>query len=323
MSSFHSIVFALRPKNQKTKSTTYWVAVVKPVDHPENFVYREEDFLWIKCHGSISVKTIYEQYTAKHPEDGQIKLKLGSKVPSDPTPMRDLDEFKDRLIVFEPFKNSDPSAQAPAERVPLQPIQHQATVKADPHELSSKIPACIPKYQVPNPATQDENIRPAVGHVATSPVGSHQPLPAVVAPLHPYQPTSYQPGGYQPALMKQETSHAQPPAPSSTAAHPAPKIPVAHTDSDPAAAATSPWLAPPNSSQYVVSTTPDWAIPQGFEVFADRHQEKYASRDASLDAGKLHPENLIVGLYSDTYSTNQKLSLPGMAPINSNAATNL
>lgn len=108
MSSFHDFVFSLRPKNQKTKSTTYWVAVLKPtttitaVDE-----CRESDFLWIKCHGNISVKTIHEQYTAKHPEEGEIKLKLGSKVPSDTTLMRDLDEFNDRLIAFEPIKGSD------------------------------------------------------------------------------------------------------------------------------------------------------------------------------------------------------------------------
>lgn len=286
MSSFHSIVFALRPKNQKVKSTTYWVAIVKPLVQPANFVYREEDFLWIKCHGSISVKTIYEQYTAKNPEDEDIKLKLGSKVPSHTTAIRDLDEFKDRLIVFEPFKDSSPSAQASAERVPLQPIQHQVTVKADPYEPSSRVPACIPKYQLPNSAPQDENIRPAIRHVVTPPIGSHQPLPP------------HQPGGYQPALYKTpylEPSHAVPPAPHSTAAPLAPGIPAANVKSESAAADTSPCVAPSNYSQFDVSATPDWAISQGFEEFADRHQEKYTLRNASLDAGKLHSRNFYQG----------------------------
>ena len=184
--SFHDTVLSLRPKNQKTKSTTYWVAVLKSVVLTAVNDYQEEDFLWIKCHGSISVKTIYEQYTAKHPEEGEIKLKLGSKVPSDTTPMRDLDEFNDRLIVFEPFRGSDPPVRASVERVPLQPIKHQATVKPDPDELSSKIPPTIPKHQIPTPASQDENIRPA--HIS-----SRRSLPAVVAQSHPYsQPRTKQ-----------------------------------------------------------------------------------------------------------------------------------
>ena len=195
-------MFALRPKYQKTKSTTYWVAVLKSIAQPATSVYGEEDFLWIKCHGSISVKTIYEQYTAKHPEVGDVKLKLGSKFPSETTPIRDLDEFNDRLVVFEPLKDSDQSARASVERVPLQPIQHQVTVKPDSEELSSKIPANIPKYQGLNPAPQDENIKPAVGHVAAPPISPHRPLPAVVAQLPPYNPTPHQPGGYQPPLCK-------------------------------------------------------------------------------------------------------------------------
>ena len=284
MSSFHDIVFALRPKNQKTKSTTYWVAILKSVVQPASSVYREEDFLWIKCHGSISVKTIYEQYITKHPEDGDIKLKLGIKVPSGTTPIRDLDEFNDRLIVFEAFKDSDPSARASVERLPLQQIQHQVTVKPDPVELGSRIPASIPKYQVSNPALQDENIRPAFGNDATPPIGSHRPLPASPAQSHPCQP-----GEYQPALHKTqylEPSHALTPEPRSSAGHLAPNIPVDPADSLPAAADASPRVAPPNSSQYVVAATPEWAIPQGFEVFVDKHQEKYRLRDASLNAGK-------------------------------------
>lgn len=287
MSSFHDIVFALRPKNQKTKSTTYWVAILKSVVQPANSVYREEDFLWIKCHGSISVKTIYEQYIAKHPENGDIKLKLGIKVPSGTTLMRDLDEFNDRLIVFETFKDSDPSAQVSVERLPLQPIQHQATAKPDPAELGSRIPASIPKYQVPNPALQDENIRPVCGHDAPPPIGSHRPLPAAPAQSHPYQSGEYQPALYKTPYL--EPSHALTPEPRSSAAHLPPKTAVAPADSLPAAADASPRVAPPNSSQYVVAATPEWAIPQGFEVFADKHQEKYRLRDASLDAGKSPP----------------------------------
>ena len=311
MSPSHAIVFALRPKNQKTKSTTCWVAVLKSIVQPATSVYGEEAFLWIKCHGSISVKTIYEQHTAKHPEVGGVKLKLGSKFPSETTPIRDLDEFNDRLVVFEPLKDSDQSARASVERVPLQPIQHQVTVKPDSEELSSRIPASIPKYQVPNPAPQDENIKPAVGHVAAPPVGSHRPLPTVVAQSRTYHPAPHQPGGYQPPLCKTpylEPSHPPPPAPCSTAAHPA---------------AASPWMAAPDSSQYVASATLEWAISQGFNIFANRHQEKYRLRDGSLDAGKLRPGKFTIGLYSNTRSTNQKLPLPGMAPLNSGAATNL
>lgn len=286
MSSFHDTVFSLRPKNQKTKSTTYWVAVLKSVVLTAVNDYQEEDFLWIKCHGSISVKTIYEQYTAKHPEEGEIKLKLGSKVPSDTTPMKDLDEFNDRLIVFEPFRGSDPPVRASVERVPLQPIKHQVTVKPDPDELSSKIPPTIPKHQIPTPASQDENIRPA--HIS-----SHRSLPAVVAQSHPYQSTPYKTEYSKP-------SYALPPTPCSTAAHLAPTTPVAPIDSIPAAADASSSVAPPNSSQHVTSATPEWAIPQGFEVFADKNQVKYRLRDPSLDASKLRLANSIKGLCSNT-----------------------
>lgn len=287
MSSFHDIVFALRPKNQKTKSTTYWVAILKSVVQPESSVYREEDFLWIKCHGSISIKTIYEQYITKHPEDGDIKLKLGIKLPSGTTSIRDLDEFNDRLIVLEAFKDSDPSARASVERLPLQQIQHQVTVKPNPVELGSRISASIPKYQVSNPALQDENIRPSVRNDATSSIGSHWPSAASPAQSHPYQP-----GENQPALNEipyLEPSHALTPEPRSSTAYMAPDIPVDPTDSLPAAADVSPTVALPNSSQYVVAATPEWAIPQGFEIFVDKHQEKYRLRDPSLNAGKSLP----------------------------------
>lgn len=276
MTSFHDIVFSLRPKNQKTKSTTYWVAVLKSVILTAVNEYREEDFLWIKCHGSISVKTIYEQYTAKHPEEGEIKLKLGSKVPSDTTLMRDLDEFNDRLIVFEPFKGSDPSVRASVERVPLQPIKHQVPVKPDPDDPFLEFPPSTSKHQIPTPALQDENIRPA-------PISSHRPLPAVAAQLHQNQSTPYK-TPYKTEYS--EPSYALPPTPRSTAADLAP--------------ATTDAVAPPNSSQYVTSVTPEWAIPQGFEVFADSHQEKYRFRDPSLDAGKLRLANSIKALFSNT-----------------------
>lgn len=277
MSSFHDIVFSLRPKNQKIKSTTYWVAVLKSLVITAVNDYQEEDFLWIKCHGSISVKTINEQYTAKHPEEGEINLRQGSKVPSDTTPMRDLDEFNDHLIVFEPFRGSDPPVRASVERIPLQPIKHQFTVKPDPDELNSKISPSIPKYQVPTPAPQDENSRPAL-------MSSHRPLPAST----PYKTEDSEP------------SYALPPTPRSTAAHLAPTTPVAPIDFIPAAADASSSVAPPNSSQYVTSATPEWAIPQGFEVFADKNQVKCRLRDSSLDASKLRLANSIKGLCSNT-----------------------
>lgn len=270
MTSFHDIVFSLRPKNQKTKSTTYWVAVLKYVILTGVNEFREEDFLWIKCHGSISVKTIYEQYTAKHPEEGEINLKLGSKFPSDTTLMRDLDEFNDRLIVFEPFKGLDPLVRASVERVPLQPIKHQVTMKPDPDEPLSQFPPSTSKHQIPTPAPQNENIRPA-------PISALRPLDTVFAhlnsQLHPNQPTPYK-------TEYSEPSYALPPTPRSTAADLAP----ATAD---AAADASSSVPPPNSSQYVTSATPEWAIPQGFEVYADTHQEKYRIRDPSLDASKL------------------------------------
>lgn len=214
-------------------------------------------FLWIKCHGNISVKTILEQYTTKHPEEDEIKLKLGSKVPSDTTLMRDLDEINDRLIAFEPIKGSDPLFRVSVERVPLQPFKHQVTVKPDPDELRSKFPPI-----------QDENIRP------------------------PYQ-TPYR-------TEYSEPSYALPPPPRSAAAHLAQTSPVARIDSIPAAADASSLVALPTSSQYITSATPDWAIPQGFEVFADQRQEKYRLRDPSLDIRKLHIANSLKGLCSNT-----------------------
>lgn len=258
MSSFHDFVFSLRPKNQKTKPTTYWVAVLKSVTTITVVnEYREEDFLWIKCHGNISVKTIHEQYTAEHPEEGELKLKLGSKVPSDATLIRDLDEFNDRLIVFEPKKSSDHSFRASIKRVPLQLIQHQVTVKPDADEPSSK-----------SPPIQNENVRPE----------HHSPYRT------PYL----------------ESSYTLPPTPCSTAAHLAQTIPVTRINSIPAAADASSSVALPISSQYVTSATPEWAIPQGFEVFADQHQEKYRLRDPSLDASRLQLANLLKGLCSNT-----------------------
>lgn len=121
-SSFHASVFALKP-NQPSKPSTYWVAVLRADLKPSTNL-KEEDFLWIKCNGSIKVGTVLDQYRVKNKGQGKVKLKLGNKLPGEAS-MRELDEFNDQLLAFEAVKVSELPSRMSNDRLPLQPTNRQ------------------------------------------------------------------------------------------------------------------------------------------------------------------------------------------------------
>lgn len=153
-SLFHRTAFTLKP-NQPSKPSTYWVAVLIATLKPSANL-KEEDFLWVKCHGGIKVGTILDQYRVKHKDHGSVKLILGNKLLSEES-MRQLDEFNDQLLVFEAVKVSELSLRMPNARLPLQPTNRQ--VKVEPtsnnptttvkHENSDHE---VPVKHVPQPA---------------------------------------------------------------------------------------------------------------------------------------------------------------------------
>ncbi len=278
-STFHDTVHSLRPKNQKTKPTTYWVAVLKSNFEPsEN--HKEDDFLWIKCHGGINVKTIHDQYLAKHPDRGEVFLKLGTKVPGELHSMRDLDEFADHLLAFEAVETSHLPIGMVADRVPLQPSNHQLSgVMADSAELGSKTksptfspgkarghPAQSPAFDE-NATPQNENIIPQGGFRSPS-ISSDQSSLAIAA-----QATSYRTPYQMPALTPRNTSLG-------------PKTPVGTNDTVPTRVVKDE-TTPAILNRFIAPAHSDWATTTGFDTFADIKREKYNMRKPQLDECKL------------------------------------
>ena len=126
-SSFHATAFALKP-NQPSKPSTFWVAVLHAHLEPTANL-KENDFLWIKCHGGIRAGVILDQYRAKNKIYGNVKLKLGNKL-LDNESMRELNEFKDQLIAFEAVKESELSSILSNDRPLLQPTNRQVKVES-------------------------------------------------------------------------------------------------------------------------------------------------------------------------------------------------
>lgn len=127
-SSFHAITFALKP-NQPSKPSTFWVAVLYAHLEPSPNL-KENDFLWIKCHGGIRVGVILDQYRAKNKIYGNVKLKLGNRLLDNESTMRELNEFNDQLLAFEAVKESELSSILSNDRPPLQPTNRQVKIES-------------------------------------------------------------------------------------------------------------------------------------------------------------------------------------------------
>lgn len=134
--AFHQTVLALKP-SQPTKPSTLWVAVLNANIEPSQNA-KEEDFLWVKCHGRIKVSTILAQYHLKHKEQGKVALKLGHRMAGEEIMMKDLTQYNDQLIVFEAVKIAEVFSRMSNIRSPLQPTNNQLTIKPDPGALHSE-----------------------------------------------------------------------------------------------------------------------------------------------------------------------------------------
>ena len=257
--SFHNCVLAVRPR-QQVKPTTYWVAVLKSHIQP-SIDHKEEDFLWIKCHGNITVKIIYDQYTSKYPGDGKINMKYGNQLPRDTCLMRELDDFGDHLIAFEAVKPSETSTRMAGDRLPLQLTNDQVFVKSDPDTLNLKNAGLL-RLEPPEQTkaiphhTQDENTKPKV-EPGSPAVSQHSFF------MGPRQPPS-------------QPKAPAPPRPPSKLSCRSPKI----------SESSNPIAAPRNVEATSTSTRPDWAISNGFLIYADQWREKTRKIKPHLDDGK-------------------------------------
>lgn len=262
--SFHTTVLAVKP-TQHVKPSTYWVAVLKSDIKPSDKV-KEEDFLWIKCNGSITAKVICSQYCNKFPQEGKISLKYGQKIPSDDTSMRQLDEQGDRLVALEAVKISDLPSRIAGERLPLTPTTTQVFVKPGSDNLSEKSKDTLhggppkPALLKPDPDAQDENLVPNAGH----------PPPHVPPP----QPSA----AVAPTTLPWQVPGAPPPA---SSIGDQPKSPVFRDTS------SMPPVAPPQTHMSSTPDLPDWATSNGFLLYADELRPKIKARHPELTDGKL------------------------------------
>lgn len=155
-SLFHTTALALKP-DQPSKPSTYWIAVLIATLKP-SINLKEEDFLWVKCHGGIKVGTILDQYRVKHKDHGSVKLILGNKLLSDES-MRQLDEFNDQLLAFEAVKVSELSSRISNARLPLQPTNRQ--VKVEP---TGNTPTTTIKHDTPTTTIKLDTLTPTIKH---------------------------------------------------------------------------------------------------------------------------------------------------------------
>lgn len=201
------------------------------------------------------MNVICAQYSNKHPEEGKINLKYGSKVPSDDTLMRQLDEHGDRLIAFEAVKLADLPSRI-GERVPLAPTNAQVSVQ--PKDTLREDPkALLPKPEAP----QDENSKPGDGY--QSPYIPPQRPPAAVAPA--------------------AASRLQVPAPQNPPGNIIVNQPVVH-DPSPKPAPGAPPQAPHKSN---TPDLPDWARSNGFLLHVEGSRPKFQARHPEVNDGKL------------------------------------
>ncbi|KAL8769219.1 MAG: hypothetical protein Q9209_004720 [Squamulea sp. 1 TL-2023] len=99
--SLHAKASAVLPK-LSTKPTTIVVAILQ-ADKDANGHLREEDFLWIKCHAKVSLKTIYQQYENKRESETSWVMKYDGKPVSLEMTVGDVNKFDNNVVAFEAF----------------------------------------------------------------------------------------------------------------------------------------------------------------------------------------------------------------------------
>lgn len=259
--SFHHNVFAVRPTDQ-IKPNTFWVGVLDSHLRP-SINHKKEDFLWIKCHGTITVRKVLEQYMSKRAGE-TVFLKHGSMLPDQASTMRELDQFGDRTIAFEAINVADLHTRMAADRTPLQPTNnHQVSMKADPKAKSSK---------VKNKDAQNENIQPAPGCLDpfVAPHQSSRPTPPTSS--NPKAPAARPTTEWKAPIAFPNASNV-PFLPNSRAAPPKSTTPDAPN--------------PPNTSD--ASNRPSWATSNGFLCYSDEWRVTFEHRNPGFDPSKPQP----------------------------------
>lgn len=246
--AFHQRVLGLKPK-QVTKPSTFWVAVLK-ADSKVSGSNTEEDFLWIKCHGGIKAGVIRDQYELKNPADGKITLKLGPTVPTDET-MRELDHFKDQLIVFEVVKAAEPPSHTMQVRSPLQPTINQMAPAPSSNRNS-------PSLQ----SNYGENLRAKLLRKSSKTYGQDENR-------------NPQPGFQSTTMPRNRSSSAMPLASLAPNAEPFSPPPSVIPKAEP--------FSPPGET----SNRPDWAMSNGFNYYVALNGEKMEQRMSHVDKGEL------------------------------------
>ncbi|KAL8700510.1 MAG: hypothetical protein Q9201_005409 [Fulgogasparrea decipioides] len=147
---------------QLTKPDALAVAILKPDLKPEG-AKSEEDYLWIKCLGKTTASKIHQQCELRTSSQGDFVLKHGLRMLAHQTPMSEIVNPHDRLVVLEQVGRSEYYARlALAEgRQPLQPVDHhQALINAKNAALQHLEKGRPGTFRAPRPemsGSQDEN----------------------------------------------------------------------------------------------------------------------------------------------------------------------
>ncbi|KAF2660783.1 hypothetical protein K491DRAFT_711373 [Lophiostoma macrostomum CBS 122681] len=146
--------------NQRLPEKRYWIGVLRH-DRSAAGSLGENDFVWMKAHGKVTIDTVKTQYAIRN-QDVEIDLHFSSAIT--PTSIaKDLDHHGDHLIALQaiPKQQRRPlqpiSRQLPAEVAPSQSSHLQA--KGQDSTRSSQAPQ-TPKLQ-PTAAKSDNVTKPA------------------------------------------------------------------------------------------------------------------------------------------------------------------
>ncbi|KAL8789297.1 MAG: hypothetical protein Q9213_001220 [Squamulea squamosa] len=160
--SLHAKASAVLPK-LSMKPTTIVVAILQ-ADKDANGRLREEDFLWIKCHAKVSLRTIYQQYENKRQSETPWVLKYGNEPVSLELTVGDVNKFGNNIVAFEAFDKLLSSQVPSSGNTPSHTGNPLSPKDVNPRLRSAHVP---PKPTLAGKS--DENSLP----VATPPDNTH------------------------------------------------------------------------------------------------------------------------------------------------------
>ena len=100
------------------------VAILKHDQKPQG-PKSEGDYLWIKCGRKTTAPKLLQQCKLRLDslQEEEIVLKHGPRILDANTPMSEIGDPQDRLVVLEVFGKSEMSSRLLADRQPLEPTQ--------------------------------------------------------------------------------------------------------------------------------------------------------------------------------------------------------